>query len=247
MPGTQQTSKWDGDISGMFASDRPDDRFKPSYERVGLLSLSESQPSMFVGQPVWAAASRGGAIAGHWARLAAFLTLLGAAVVLLGWGALHVQSESHPRTVPLIGRTSTVDGTGPSGAAGTNDGTNDGTDDGTNQGTTVPPPPTTVDDGNHVSSTTTPPPITPTTVPTVVEPPIVPPPPQAVAGPLLQVSVAAKAGADAALVVGLGDPGCTGLRLLSVVIGCPPATRDTTGATVDISGALLPPLHVSVP
>lgn len=73
-----------------------------------------------------------------------------------------------------------------------------------------------------------------------------PPPPRG-AGPLAQVTAAASAGGDVRLGMGLGEGSCTGVKVGDLSIGCAPTGRDTFGATARTSGALLPPLVVSLP
>lgn len=252
-------------------ADRPDDRLRAGLGLAGVLPLDPRQRPRWIRKLKWgnlsllpvvgvirrrnpnpdasynsrlASASRPAKEETH-RRLAAYIFGVGVVLLIAGGGAfvaLHLIGE--PPDVSIGSPPNIVEpgelppGSGP--------GTGDPSDDGGGEEATSPPTtrpgvtPTTQPNPNPPPTTVPPPPPPP-------PPPTPPPPPPPVDGPLLQLAAAVLAGVDATLAVGLGDGSCTGLRIGSLAIGCAPDSRTTVGATVDASGTLVPPIHVSIP
>jgi hypothetical protein len=83
----------------------------------------------------------------------------------------------------------------------------------------------------------------PTLRPVDPQPPTLGSPP-----PAVQVLVAALAGVDVGLAVGLGDNACVGLRISTVIVGCSPGPREELGVTGEVRASFLPePIVLSVP
>ena len=167
---------------------------------------------------------RGGA---YWAALVALLLFLGVLVPPLG----RALGEDRPKPavvgrngIPVV-QTTTV---------------SPGTETTISSATTTPPTTTS-------PATTTPTTSPPTTVPPTTSPPTTPTTVVDPTRPFAQVLLAALAGLDLRVAVGVGDNACVGLQVGPIVVGCTPSARTTLGATAEVQASQLPPIHLSVP
>ena len=261
----------DDSVRGEASSDRPDDHLRAGLDFVGVLSRARGGRPTWVARLKWgnlsllpllamrarrrreealddaqrAASVRRAAVRRQEVRLAEYLLALLALLLILGGGAYEARIGGRPEAVisgPLTaGQPDAGAAADPSQGGGDDNGGGGGPT--TTLGTVVTTP-TTV--RPPVPTTTVRPPVPPTVPPTTVPPPDLPPR-QADGGPLLQVAALAQAGLDGGLAIGLGEGACVGLRIQALTIGCDPGGRGPLGVTADVSGSLLPPIHLSIP